>query len=196
MPFPFAKRFSICLVLSFALACRASPELRLSAVAYNFREEGFLDRDLLQTIGKAPIETGAGGIDADRVHCLARAREQARLRAVRVMIHVRSNIPALAASDGFSASAFESDYPRRLSEVELRRAESDFRALLARGYIALQDARSRDSCSVAFRIAGQDLPAEIRATPGQPLPAEDRRWTPRTEEPGAASPASPVPPLY
>ncbi|MBX7059804.1 MAG: hypothetical protein K1X75_17200 [Leptospirales bacterium] len=164
-------------------ACTPSAELQRMGVAYNFLDEGFLDRHTLQTLGRSQMESSGGGLDADRSRCLTRALDEARLRAVRAMLHLRDSIPPLATDSSYNQSAFESDYPRRFPEAELRRAQSEFAALLERGYIALQDARSQDSCKLAFRIVGEDLPREIRATPGRQRQHRDQPWNREQQRP-------------
>ncbi len=159
-------------------ACQASPFLEKRHVTYNFQDEGFLSNRVLQTIGRGQVEAGASwGTAGARRRCLTAATQAARERTLRVMLHTRldlqGNQPDQAAElDGLGGSSYARDYPLRFSPRDLLRAEVDFRALLDRGVIVLEENRERNSCSVVFRIEAltgapanlpQDLPAEIRA---------------------------------
>jgi hypothetical protein len=115
----------------------------------------------------------------------------ARVRALRVLLHAHFAIPAQAAADLSGGGDFERDYPAVFSERDLLRAELDFAPLLRQGFLALQDSRSREVCSVVFRIEGTDLPARIRAFELSFVP-ERRPWMlrdNRTLRPGRAAEA-------
>lgn len=184
----------LCAVLALAsLACACTPSafLRKREVTYNFKSEGFLDPHTLQTIGTAGRELSRAGEAAADRDCLNRAGATARARALRVLLHAHFEIPAQPAADLSGGGDFERDYPAVFSERDLLRAELDFAPLLRQGFLALQDSRSREVCSVVFRIEGTDLPARIRAFELSFVP-ERRPWTlrdNRTQTPGRGAEA-------
>lgn len=151
-----ARALILCLFLG---ACTPSAVVRNQYVTYNFKDEGFLSPALIQTLGQGGYASGEQTVQAARAHCLSRAESAARRKLLRILVHTRFELKAPRGGD-----SFEKDYPAALSERDLLRAEADFAELLSRSFVAVQDARARDSCSVVLRLPGTDLPAEIRAT--------------------------------
>jgi len=160
-------------------SCQPSEFLRKEEVTYNFEDEGFLDRRTLQTLAEARIRLREYGLEAASSRCMERAVEKARRRALRAMLHVSLEIPP-ASGERTSQPEFERDFPASFTSRDMIRAEIDLRPLLERGYIALQDKRSRESCSVVYRIEarGDDLPSEIRAQ-RLTFEPENRPWLER-----------------
>ncbi|MCE9599723.1 MAG: hypothetical protein K8S54_17320 [Spirochaetia bacterium] len=149
------------LIALFACSCcTPSALIERKYVTYNFREEGFLSPRMIQTIGKSNYANGELTVDASRFHCSQNALSMARDRMLRVMIHTKFSLKGQKAS---GSSGFDRDYPVAFSGRDLMRAEADFGALLDRGYIALQDVRATDSCSIVYRLEGEDLSAEIKS---------------------------------
>jgi len=142
--------------------CTPSSVIYKENVIYNFSDEGFLAPDMLQTVGEAPVERYDAGIDAARTLCLEEAFYRARERALRVMLHTTLRIPAAATTQG--RDSFESDYPVHFRETEYYRALIDFKKLIEKGYIALQDSRSTERCYVVFRLKQEKLAESIRST--------------------------------
>lgn len=129
------------------------------------------------------------GTAGGRRLCFSAAEQTARQRSLRVMLHTYFDLSANQATQlDLGTATFERDYPLSFTDRDLIRAELDFRALLDRGFIALQENRSRDACSVVFRIEStgdQDLPEEIRAVRLTFQPENQRLWRdqPRTQNP-------------
>ncbi|MBL8022360.1 MAG: hypothetical protein JNM27_21970 [Leptospirales bacterium] len=140
--------------------CTPSALIERKYVTYNFRDEGFLSPRMIQTVGKSSYAPGELTVEASRVHCSQNALSVARDRMLRVFIHTKFN---LKGKGGSGTSGFDRDYPAAMSERELLRAETDFGPLIDRGYIALQDVRAADSCSIVYRLEGEDLSKEIRS---------------------------------
>lgn len=204
---------ALALLIAGGGACKASPFLEKRHVTYNFQDEGFLSSRVLQTVGRSQLEADASwGTAGARRRCLATAQQIARERTLRVLLHTRLNLqgnqPEQAPEvDGLGGSSFERDYPLNFSPRDLLRAEIDFRALLDRGVIVLEENRQRDSCSVVFRIespaateaaAGatdvfRDLPSEIRAVPLSFAPQIRQHQANRRPEPASRSALQPMP---
>lgn len=163
--------FLVGLAVSF---CQTSGFLLYREVRYNFSSEGFLSPGLLQTIGKSEIEAE---IPTDRARKLCRndARELAERRMLRVFLHTKFELRPGSGDGSFGESDFERDYPVRFSPVEILEARSDFQALLGKSYIAVEDFRSRKNCLIVLRLAGTDLPSEIRATKSSYSPPRTRK---------------------
>lgn len=158
------NRLALLLAALFALfalgRCTPSALIERKYVTYNFRDEGFLSPRMIQTVGKSNYASGELTVEAARVHCSQNALYMARDRMLRVFIHTKFNLKGQRAT---GTSGFDRDYPAALSERELLRAETDFGPLIDRGYIALQDVRAADSCSIVYRLEGEDLSKEIRS---------------------------------
>ena len=144
----------------FAPFCTPSALIEKKYATYNFTEEGFLSPRLIQTIGKSRYPVGSYTIDSSRMRCLENSLEMARERMLRIFVYTRFGLKARKTKD---QRTFDDDYPHALSARTLRRAEADFSVLLDRATIALQDARSQESCIVVYRLAGDSLPEEIKA---------------------------------
>ena len=143
--------------------CRPSPYLTRKYAFYNFAREGFLSADIVQTIGQARIRPrGQGGMREARRRCLEDALGHASQRMLSIMMHTYFDIKAGAPRAGMDEN-FASDYPRSFTGRDYIRAGIAFKPLLRKGFIALQDARSRENCTIVFRIIGSDMPAEIRS---------------------------------
>ncbi len=183
--------FALCLgllipAMTFAAHCQPSRFLEKRFVTYNFQDEGFLSNHVLQTVGQQSMNPQIhGGTDGARRLCLSAAERAARERSLRVMLHTRLNLQSNQPTElDFGASTFERDYPLEFTARDMIRAELDFRPLLDRGFIALQENRSRDACSVVFRIESRgdlDLPAEIRAVRLSFQPENQELWRKQRE---------------
>jgi len=145
--------------LSLLLQCTPSVVIERKYVTYNFSDEGFLSPGMIQTIGKSVYAKGEPTLDASRLHCLENALVQAREKMLRIMVHTKFRLKAGSGQ----LTGLEKDYPRPLSQRDMMRADADFGSLLDRGYIALQDVRSTDSCSIIYRLVGENLPEEIKS---------------------------------
>lgn len=145
-------------------ACAPSAAVKNRYVTYNFKDEGFLSPAMIQTLGKSAYAEGEQTIQASRAHCLARAEQEARRKLVRVLLHTRFDLKADTRGSA-TQGTFEKDYPAALSERDLLRAEVDFAEILSRSFVAVQDSRAAESCSVVLRLPGEDLPAEVRTLP-------------------------------
>ncbi|MBI3394888.1 MAG: hypothetical protein HY042_03555 [Spirochaetia bacterium] len=142
-------------------ACRPSQVVYADRVQYNYKDEGFLSPDVLQTIAKA--NTGPSlTLEQGRQECIREAESKAKRRALRVILHTRFMIKARKSGPSLTGSRFEDDYPFSFTERDFIRGELDFEALLGTGYIALQDARESETCTVVYRIEGTDIPALVR----------------------------------
>ncbi len=199
----WAPRCKILLLLTLLAAnCQPSSFLVKQNVTYNFTTEGFLSPNVLQTVGQAEIESRRyGGSRAAHRLCLNTALRTAKERSLRVMLHTHFDVrPGQERSSGVDSGDFARDYPLDFSERDLIRAELDFRDLLEQGFIALQDNRSRASCSVVFRIEGEDLPAQIRSVSLTFRPENLERWQRKQAEqlrrpepePGTTDPNDPL----
>ncbi|MCR9141102.1 MAG: hypothetical protein NXI24_02540 [bacterium] len=177
-----------------ASGCQPSRFLEKRHVTYNFQDEGFLSKHVLQTIGSTGVNETSRGTEGGRRLCLSAAERVARERSLRVMLHTRLDLISNQPTElELGSATFDRDYPFAFTPRDLIRAEVDFRALLNRGFIALQENRSRDACSVVFRIesAGdRDLPAEIRAVRLTFQPENQRQWRIQRESP-EDNPANP-----
>ena len=110
---------------------------------------------------------------------------------MRICLHTNFRIPPAPARPRQGRDDFDSLYPVKFTERDYIRAGIDLRPLLGRGFIALQDARSREECTIIFRVIGPDLPDRIRRfkltfrpekiherkRPGQSHQARERRKT-------------------
>lgn len=154
-------RFRLPLVVLFAsCSCAPSAFIQKDKVEYNFQDEGFLSPKVLQTVGKMKV-TGAE-IRSDE-YCAELALAQAKKKALSAIVHTRFDLPSRKKTFAFQpGSAFADDFPFPLTERDYARAGVDFDELLNTGYIALQDTRQVESCTVVFRIRSEDLPASIR----------------------------------
>ena len=163
-----------------AAGCQPSRFLEKRHVTYNFEDEGFLSTHLLQTVGSVSLDETSRGTASARRLCLSRAEHEARRRSLRVILHTFFEIPGTAGGALLTGTnTFDRDYPIAFTERDLIRAELDFRELLNRGFIALQENRKRDACSVVFRIesaADQDLPDEIRSVRLTFEPENQQLW--------------------
>ena len=144
------------------LRCSPSPYLLNKHAVYNFTDQGFLTPDLLQTRGGASLPRHADIREARRI-CLERALHRAVRRALCVLLHthfdigVEGSVRPNAVEGGFAT-----DYPHPFTERDYIRAEIDFGPILRKGFIALQDLRSAQECTIVFRIMDSDLPGQIR----------------------------------
>ncbi|MEQ9365253.1 MAG: hypothetical protein RIF32_13485 [Leptospirales bacterium] len=173
-----------CLALT-GVGCQPSRFLEKRHVTYNFEEEGFLSNRVLQTIGQAGLSETTYGTEGARRLCLSAAEGVARERSLRVMLHTRLELSANQPAEiDFGSATFDRDYPLTFTARDMIRAEVDFRSILDRGFIALQENRGRDACSVVFRIESRsdaDLPAEIRAVRLSFQPENQRLWRKQRE---------------
>ena len=155
-------------ILLFLEACRQSEFLRKRYVDFNFSNEGFLSRSLLQTLGYASYKSAKRGSKRDKSLCLELAQREARKRLLRVLLHLyfdinsRDRFDKEKYKDSGAKRNFSRDYPVSFSEEELLQAELAFQPFLARAFIALQDSRDLKRCMVLYRVIGKDLPGEIR----------------------------------
>lgn len=158
-----ARARLIFLCVCWVAACAPSAAVKNRYVTYNFKDEGYLSPAMIQTLGKSAYAEGEQTVQASRAHCLARAELAARKRLIRILLHTRFELKSDA--KGAARDSFEKDYPAALSERDLLRAEVDFAEILSRSFIAVQDSRAAETCSVVLRLPGEDLPAEVRAIP-------------------------------
>lgn len=158
-------KFPAVLVIAlFFSYCRASDVIMREHVWYNFDTEGFLSPDVLQTIGRSTLKDSPRSLEGEKRHCLERALHQAERRALTVFLHTYFNLPPRKGSlTGQPGEAFRQDYPSPISERDYLRAEVDFKPLLDQGFIALQDSRSMEECTVVYRIVKDDLSREVRS---------------------------------
>lgn len=142
------------------LGCTPSLLIQKDKVDFNFQDEGFLSPQLLQTVGKAKV--AGSEVRADE-YCADLALAQAKRKALTALVHTRFDLPSRKKTVSLQpGSAFPDDYPFPLTERDYARASLDFDELLNTGYIALQDTRQVESCTVVFRIRSEDLPAAVR----------------------------------
>ena len=164
-PDPYSPRtrriLSILCLLPALFFCTPSPYLVQKHAVYNFTDEGFLTPHLLQTIGRGSLAEDQDIMTARRL-CLEEALHQAVRHALSVFMHTYFEIEAVQSKLSGSGVSFAADYPSTFTERDYIRAEIDFRPLLKEGFIALQDARSREECTVVFRIRQDDIPHRIR----------------------------------
>ncbi len=158
------NRISVWIVIVFACStlpgCTPSALIQKDRVDFNFQDEGFLSPKVLQTVGKARV--AGSEIRADE-YCADQALAHAKRKALSAIIHTRFDLPSRKKSISLQpGSAFTDDYPFPLTERDYARGLIDFDALIGSGYIALQDTRQAESCTVVFRIRSEDLPAAIR----------------------------------
>lgn len=152
---------AILIVTTIGASCTPSAVVYDRHVFYNFQDEGFLDRNTIQTIGRAEYPPGDIGKEAaDRI-CLERALDVARKRALSIILHTAFSIPGQPGTS--TSGTFEQDYPRQFSEIDLIRAELSYAAIINPGFIALQDVRQEKKCSIIFRIEGNNLPSQIKS---------------------------------
>lgn len=152
--------FSI-ILLSLFISCTPSTVLYNKHVIYNFKDEGFLAPNLLQTVGTAEVRLLDGGLEAARVHCIEEAFYTAKNKAIRVMLHTRLDIPGSESGSGISGS-FARDYPVEFRQKDYLKAAVDFKDLLDEGFLALQDSRTTQDCSVVYRIIDDQLIRKIK----------------------------------
>lgn len=158
---PVGYSFLILLFLSGVICTPPSFLLKKHAI-YNFRDEGFLTPDILQTRGSAPRQPNEYGSVAGRRVCLQEALEEAYRHALTVMLHTHFDIQPQSSGKSPVGSGFGTDYPVTFTPRDLLLARIDFESLLKMGFIALQDATSEKECTIVFRIMASDLPDRIR----------------------------------
>ena len=162
----FYNPFSVLFIFSFSwllifFNCNPTPYLLKKHVIYNFESEGFLSPDILQTIGRGvPFEDDR--LSTKRRSCLENAMSLAVDRCLSVFLHTNLDIRQAQEKRGAIERNFQSDYPKKFTRRDLIRARIDFEPLLKQGFVALQDARSPEYCTVVFRIQISDLPSQIR----------------------------------
>ncbi len=152
----------------FFLACtQNSAFLTKRYVDFNFTSEGFLSVSVLQTIGWAEYQSTNRGTNHDKALCLRLAQHAARQRILRVMLHVRFDLPSNRTKDSPGPKDFSTDYPLHFRQSDFLRAELKFSPILKRAFIALQDSRDhyKKKCMVVYRITGKHLANEIRQVP-------------------------------
>ena len=98
----------------------------------------------------------------ERRSCLENAMSLAVDRCLSVLLHINLDINQLQEKGGAIDGNFQRDYPKKFTRRDLIRARIDFEPLLKQGFVALQDARSPEYCTVVFRIQNSDLPSQIR----------------------------------
>lgn len=146
--------------LLVSLACTPSAFIQKDRVDYNFQDEGFLSPDMIQTIGKARVR--GSEVKADEL-CAASALGQAKRKALSIFLHTKFKLPSRKRTFSLQqGSTFPDDYPFPLTDRDYARAEVDFETLLNTGFIALQDTRQAETCTVVFRIRSDDLPGAVR----------------------------------
>ncbi len=140
-------------------SCTPSEIIKKQYVTYNFKDQGFLDRDTLQVTGQSGYrKTEAGSEDLRRI-CTEDAYRNARKKALSAIMHVYFRIPP---SSGSMQSEFDADYPFRFTETDYLRAEIDFGPVLQNGFIVMQDTASPDTCYILYRITEPDITGKIR----------------------------------
>lgn len=144
-------------IVSFLFMCTPSAVIHERGVKYNLIDEGFLDQNLLQVIGRAARPSDQS-MQLSKQLCLKTAKDLAEEKALRVFLHTKFRLP----SSYSQTRGFDSDYGFPLTSRDLILARSTYSDLLARGYIALQDTRSKEECTLILRIEGSDLPYLIR----------------------------------
>ena len=149
----------LCSAFVLLVGCNPDPAILRRYALYNFEDEGFLTPDLLQTKARISLP-GHPGKDTDTL-CLYRVRRKAERRALQIFLHIYFDLPAKDAASW----DFLTDYPQSFTERDYLRAEVDFRPLLEKGYIALQDRRDQKTCSIVFRIRESNLSLKIRELP-------------------------------
>ncbi len=145
-------------------SCHPSELLYKEHALYNFKDQGFLSKDLLQTTASSPypqMDLGSRGI---RQVCIDEAIRTAKKRVLRVFLHTYFRIPPTDSVFLYDEQQFYRDYPVEFSGSDYIRAEIDFAPLLKNGFIALQDSRGSEDCYVVFRIIESDLPNKIRSS--------------------------------
>ena len=150
--------FSIFLLLQSS--CSRSEFLSKRYIDFNFTEEGFLNRKILQTIARTKYSPSGRGLRYDRLQCLQLAHEQAKRRALRVILHIYFRLPPGRRRD--LRPNFKKDYPIKFANIDLVRGELGFVSILDRGVTVLQDNREKGKCMLVYRISGSDIPKEIR----------------------------------
>lgn len=142
--------------------CTPPPFLVKKYAIYNFKDEGFLTPDILQTRGSAPRRPNEYGTVAGKRACLQEALEEAYRHTLTVLLHTHFDIKPQSGGMALSGPGFRSDYPVVFTPRDFILARIDFEPLLKKGFIALQDATSEKECTVVFRIMDPDLPDRIR----------------------------------
>ena len=140
--------------------CIRSEFLSKRYIDFNFTEEGFLSRRILQTIARTKYMPSGRGRKYDRLQCFQLAYEQAKRRALKVILHVYFRLPR--EKRPYSFPDFKKDYPIKFMEVDLIRGELFFTPILDRGVTVLKDSREQGKCILIYRISGSDIPKEIR----------------------------------
>ncbi|MCB1172598.1 MAG: hypothetical protein KDK39_03480 [Leptospiraceae bacterium] len=143
-------------------ACQWTDTLAYPAVYYNFSDEGFLSRDILQTKGQSRMPAALNE-NLARKKCLQSATQQARERLLRVCLHTSLAIPPSKNQTlGLAQDAFDSDYPVQFTGSQLLIAEITYAELLDQSRVILADTRSRENCQVVLRLQAPAVADQIR----------------------------------
>lgn len=153
--FPISVMLLIAALIT-VISCTPSDVVFKKYAEHDFQTEGFLTRNILQTIGRAAMPEGQLSHIEARKQCLEKAYLEAEKKMLNVFLHTKLDIPSAA------QSGFERDYPHPFTDRDLIRAYADFYPLLENAFIALQDTRSYRECTLVLRIRSENIPRHIR----------------------------------
>ncbi len=138
--------------------CHQSSVFIIKYIDYNLQDEGFLNHNVIQTIGVSELRNDAKDKPSMQEKCLIRAENIAKERLVSVMIHTNKGIRSTIKSN---AKTFNEDYPKKFSKGELIFWSLFFQPLLEKSKIVFQEIH-HNSCKVVLRLQDEGLLEKIR----------------------------------
>ncbi len=149
--FPFTLLWSFAIGIWLITSCVPARAIQIRHVDYNLRDEGYLDKNTLQTIGR---------IQANRKTCKLAAKKQAEKKMLSIFLHTKLNLAATANNIGHKS--FVNDYPYHWTSDQYQLARQEFDFLLKQAKIFLEDLRKNSECSVTIRLKTENIPKQIR----------------------------------
>jgi len=145
-------------ILILFISCNQSSVFIVKYIDYNIQDEGFLNHNVIQTIGISELRNDAEDKPSMQEKCLIRSENIAKERLVSVMIHTHQSIRSNVKSN---AKTFNEDYPEKFSKGELIFWSLFFQTLLEKSKIVFQEIH-QNSCKVVLRLQEEGLLEKIR----------------------------------
>ncbi|GIX41455.1 MAG: hypothetical protein KatS3mg129_1188 [Leptospiraceae bacterium] len=140
------------------ISCKPSSVFVKKYVQYNIEDEGFLNHNVLQTIGISELRNDAEDKLTIQNKCLLRAENIAKERMISILIHTYLSIRSNSKTE---INTFQEDYPEKFTKADLIYWSLFFQPLLTKVTVPFQQIKD-NYCKVVLRLEESDLLSKIK----------------------------------
>lgn len=154
------QRIQKVLVFLLIFYCKISEVHTIKYTQINVTDEGFLNHNLLQTIGISNIRNDAQNLIEIQKKCYYRAEMIAKQKMISIFIHTNQSIKGQSLYSEINAN-FSKEYPMQFTKEELIFYSLSLEELLSKVELVYQEIY-KNQCKVVLRVQEEDLLNKIK----------------------------------